>query len=99
MSDNKARYGYEVQPKIKLARVKFSNVPIAIFVGKHDKLSTVPDALWLKEEINDKDPVWPIVQMKEIDGGYETFFIGKDMSYFKDDVMTLVRKYNPIISY
>jgi len=33
---------------------------------------------------------------KEYDLGHMSFFVAKDMAYFKEDVMGLLSKYNPV---
>lgn len=83
-------------PEIDLSKIKDANVPIAIVVGKHDKLQTVNDAHRLLATLNGYLGKFPVVLFSEIDGGQETFMVGKDMSYFRVDIMDKIRLHNPI---
>ena len=38
-----------------------------------------------------------VVDYQEIEGGHLTFIVGKNITYFKEDAMNLIRKYNPRI--
>ena len=66
-------------------------VPVALFVGQSDKLADVEDAQWIKSQLGDK-----AVHYQEIVGGHISFMIGKDMSYFTEDVIGLLSQYHPI---
>lgn len=68
-----------------------SQVPIAMFVGNVDTLADNTDAEWTRNQIGS-----PVVHYQEINGGHLTFIIGKDMSWFSNDVMNLVRTYQPL---
>jgi len=61
-----------------------------MFVGKHDELSTTKDAAWTFAAINGQSSDWPIVKFAEIDGDHEVFMVGKDMSYFTEQVIPLI---------
>lgn len=52
-------------------------VPVAMFVGVHDNLSTPVDARWLKRQLGDK--VVKYVELESLD--HSAFNFGKDMSY------------------
>ena len=67
------------------------DVPVAMFVGQADKLADVTDAQWIREQLGDH-----VVHYQEIVGGHISFLIGKDMSYFTNDVINLLSKYHPI---
>jgi len=62
-----------------------------MFVGNVDKLADPTDAMWAYKQIGS-----PVVHYQEINGGHLTFVIGKDMSWFSDDVMPLIKKYQPL---
>ena len=67
------------------------NVPVALFVAQSDRIGDLIDAQNIKATISDH-----LVHYKEIPGGHWTFVIGKDMSWFTEDVMQLLGKYHPI---
>lgn len=66
-----------------------------MYVGRHDLLAAEADASWALSAINGQNSSWPVVHYRVIDGGHETLLVAKDMSYFKRDAMTLIKKYNP----
>lgn len=72
---------------------KITEVPVAMFVGTADDLGDTTDAEWAQENINSGGSA--LVHYQEFAAGHASFLIGKDMSYF-DEVMTLIRKYNPL---
>lgn len=86
-SGNQAHYGKDSAPEINLQAI--SKVPIAMFVGTADELATVDDNRWAKPQLK------TLVHYKEYPLGHLSFMVAKDMSYF-NDVMTLVKKYNPL---
>jgi hypothetical protein len=74
--------------------VKDANVPIAMFVGRHDKMSTVNDSHKTLATLNGYFGSFPVVHFEERDGGLESFLVGKDMSYM-EKVVDLIHQYNP----
>lgn len=74
---------------IPLENIK--DIPTALFAGKADKLADVEDAQWVRDTIGDA-----VVHYQEIEGGHISFMIGKDMSYFTNDVMGLLQQYHPL---
>ena len=62
-----------------------------MFVGQSDKLADVEDAQWIRSQLGDG-----VVHYQEIVGGHISFMIGKDMSYFTEDVIGLLSQYHPI---
>lgn len=66
------------------------NIPTAIIVGKYDKIADPVDASWISQNLPN------LVLYKEIDGGHATYMVGKDMSFFTQDVMGLIKKYQPL---
>ena len=69
--------------EIPLSEIK--EVPIAIFGGKDDEIADSFDTMWTKEQIGDA-----VVHYQIINGGHISFLVGKDMSYFSEDVMSLL---------
>jgi len=68
-----------------------SQVPIAMFVGKNDLIATPLDSELLREQIGGN-----VVGYKIVNGGHLSFMVGKDMSYFTEDVMHLLEAYHPL---
>jgi hypothetical protein len=62
-----------------------------MFVGTTDSLATKKDNEWTYSKIKAD-----VVQFKEFSSGHLTFMVGKDMSYFTNDVMSLLTKYQPL---
>ena len=62
-----------------------STVPIAMFTGLDDILADLTDSRWTRDTIGDN-----IVYYEEINAGHMTFLVGKDMSYWTEDVMHLL---------
>ena len=69
---------------------KLKGVPVAMFVGIDDTLADPADAEWAHEKMGDDT----VIEYKLIEGGHLSFFIGKDMSYFSNDVLGLLDKYH-----
>jgi len=67
------------------------SVPIAMFVGDADILADETDAYWTYQTIGSD-----VFHYQIIRGGHLTFLIGKDMSYFTQDVMNILAKYQPL---
>jgi len=68
-----------------------NKVPIAMFVGKNDKLADPTDAEWTRNTIGSD-----VFHYQEINGGHLTFFIAKDMTWFNEDLMDLIKEYQPL---
>ena len=66
------------------------NIPVGLFVADSDKIGDPTDAQNINAAISEH-----VVQYKEIPGGHWTFVVGKDMSWFTEDVMGLLQKYHP----
>lgn len=64
-----------------------------MFVGTVDTLADKEDAEWTRDTLGDN-----MIHYQMIDGGHMTFLIGKDMSYFTEDVMMLLQEYQPLSS-
>lgn len=92
MSDEKnlAKYGSETPPDIDLTKIS-DKVPIALYVGNKDDLSTPKNAEWVRSQIG-KDTVFSLQVLDNF--GHATFNFGKDRSYL-DDIVGHLQKYNP----
>ena len=62
-----------------------------MFVGTTDSLATKKDNEWAYSKMKND-----VFQYKEFASGHLTFMVGKDMSYFSNDVMSILKKYQPI---
>ena len=66
------------------------DIPIALIIGKEDRLSSVEDARMLREKI--KSSVELYMELDCV--GHTGFLVGNDVSWFKNDVMDLILKYS-----
>ena len=66
-------------------------MPVAIFTGTADILADLTDARWTRDRIGDN-----VVHYEEIAAGHLTFMVGKDMTYFTQGVMGLLKTYHPL---
>ena len=91
--ENVAHYGpdfADAPPVIHLSKIG-DKVPISMFVGKEDILSTPIDAQWARDEIGRA-----VFHYRELENhDHSSFNFGKDMS-FMEDVVAMVQKYNPL---
>jgi hypothetical protein len=63
-------------------------IPIAVFCGLYDELSTVEDCRRDVDQMGDA-----VVHYGELEAGHQTFLVGQDASYFKETVMDLLDEY------
>ena len=90
---NMQLYGQTEPPVTNLTRIsEFSTVPIALFAGKYDQMTHPEDSRDLKKELEQGS--FPLFY-HEFEGGHTTFNVGKNASYFRNEVMDLVRKFSP----
>ena len=68
-------------------------VPIAMFTGTDDILADLTDSRWTRDRIGDN-----LAHYEEIEAGHLTFMVGKDMTYFTESVMDLLKLYHPLPS-
>lgn len=68
-----------------------TEVPIAMFVAYDDTIADPMDAQWTADTIGSA-----VFHYQYIEGGHLTFMIGKDMTYYTQDVMGLLNQYNPL---
>jgi hypothetical protein len=71
-------------PEMDISTIK---TPIAMVYATDDELTR--DSPWIKSQL----PAETLVLYKEISGGHSTPLIGKDMSYFSNDVLPVIKKY------
>lgn len=81
---NLQKYGQKYAPVINLAKL---DVPLAMFVGMEDDLSTPDMGKWTLGHLSSK-PFYRVIQNWD----HSSFAIGKDMSYV-DDVLALLNTY------
>ena len=65
--------------------------PISIFSGSHDLIAVPEDTVWTTAQFKDQ-----IVFQKEYELGHLSFIIAKDMSYFTNDVMSVLNHANGV---
>ena len=74
---------------VDLSKLRYSEVPIAMIYALDDALSSAADSQILVHQIR---PTF----LKTIRGGHATFLVGKDMTYFTQDVIGLLQKYHSL---
>ena len=62
-----------------------AGVPIAMYVGSHVILVKTEDSRWIRDKISSS-----LVDYVEIDGGHTTFMIGKNMTFVKSNILSLL---------
>ena len=85
--ENLKRYGSATPPAIDISKIK--DVPIALMVGKYDKLVPINDSRWIKDNLDSS----VLKFYQEYDYGHMTFIVGKEASYL-DDVQKLLNEYS-----
>lgn len=91
-SVNKLHYGTRDPPLYPLEKI--TEVPTAMFVGIEDELGDPTDCEDAKMSISAGGDA--LVHYEEMHAGHASFLIGKDMTYFTDRAMGLIKKYNPL---
>lgn len=84
-------YGQDTPPEVHTNKIAESGIPIGVYIAKHDKIILPEDAKYSYEVLKEL-----VVDYMEIDGGHLTFMFGKDMSYFKVNVLNQIEKFNPL---
>lgn len=84
-------YGQETPPEVHTHLAADCGIPIGMYMAKHDKILMPVDAKYSYDSLKGA-----VVDYREINGGHLTFMTGKDMTYFKDNIMNLMQKYNPL---
>ena len=84
---NKEVYGADEPPTVP---IQDFSIPTAIWHGLRDSVVLSGDIDILVEALADN-----VISRKTIDGDHWTFSVGSDMSYFKNDVISVLDQYNP----
>ena len=84
-------YGNEIPPAVDWNKIKESTVPVAMYAAKHDLIVKPVDSHFARDLIGKN-----IVEYFEINGGHLSFMVGQDVTYFRENAMTQIKKYNPI---
>ncbi|TNV78821.1 hypothetical protein FGO68_gene856 [Halteria grandinella] len=87
-SDNLHHYGQLTPPDYPLHAS--SKLPIALFGGYDDEMADPRDVQWLAEQLGTHRVIGQYMYEKK---GHLTFAFGKNMSYFEEDVIPLLHKY------
>lgn len=69
-------------------------MPIAIYAGTEDPLADTTDAEWIRDSLKPE----VLAHYEEIPAGHLTFMVGKDMTYWSEGVMNLLKQYHPLPS-
>ena len=80
---NQKIYGQPFPPEIDIKKLP-EDIPVGLIVGTKDKLGTVQDSEKIRDKLGER-----IVYYGEYELGYSSFFIGKDMAYFRDVLLLL----------
>jgi len=67
------------------------NVPTVLLSGSLDKLADPVDVEWLSNTLGDK-----VVFQQQYHNDHFTFALGKDMTFFSQDAVDQLHKYNPV---
>lgn len=84
--ENVSKYGTREPPSVDLSLV---TVPTALVSGQYDKLADPEDVAWLATQLSEDT----LVFNQQYPLGHLSFGIAKDMSWFSDDVMSLIAEY------
>jgi len=87
---NIKRYGSATVPVINMDSLGDLKVPVSLFVGKHDLLSTIKDDRDIRDKLGSS-----LHQYHEIEADHLSLLIGKDMSYFTINVLEILREQHP----
>ena len=88
MTKNKEIYGTDWAPLVPLEN--YPDVPTVLLSGDVDKLATPLDVAWLSEQLEEK-----VVFKKEYHLDHGGFVLANDMSFFSEDALAQLQKYNP----
>lgn len=88
--ENMKRYGQAVPPEMNLTKVREANIPITMYSMKHDVMLSVEESRKTKQLLGDH------VESVELNGGHSTYFVGKDMSFVNDGILSRMSELNPI---
>jgi len=71
------KHGQEQVPVYEIRDARKSNVPIAMYCAKGDRIMMIKDTRRTRDDLGDA-----IVDYQEIEGGHMTFVTGKNVTYF-----------------
>ena len=74
-------------PVLDMSGLKNLHVPVSLFVGKHDTLSTEEDDQKLRDMLGDALSSYQVVQADHL-----SLMLGSNMDYFTRDVMQILAK-------
>ena len=63
-----------------------------MYVAKHDLIVNPNDSREARDLLGPN-----IVEYMEIDGGHVTFMVGYNQTYFVENAMEQIKKYNPLV--
>ena len=86
--ENRQVYG---QADVPLVPIENYNIPTVLLSGDIDGLATPADVAWLSGALGDK-----VVFQQQYHMDHFTFAIGKDMTFFSQDAVDQLHKYNPV---
>ena len=76
--ENMKRYGHAKPPVLPLYALKNLKVPVSLFVGEHDILSTIEDDKIIRDRLGDVS----MHHYEEVNADHLSLLIGSDMTYF-----------------
>lgn len=89
-----SQYDYKLEANMRIYRnplppeynlQNIQNIPIALFGGKEDKLASVEDVEWLREQLDTNVIYYNIYEKM----GHLTFLLSKDMTWFEDALILI----------
>jgi hypothetical protein len=80
-----AKYNQTDAPSYPLGNI---DVPIALFSGSLDSLADPIDVSWLVPQLGNN-----VIFSHEYVLSHQSFFFGKNMSFFQVDVVNILKKY------
>ena len=83
------RYGSPKPKELSVEALKTINVPISLFYGTVDRLATTNDGHILRDEILAGN----VHHYEEIESGHLSLLMGKDMSYFRETAMDIIKEH------
>ena len=86
--DNLAVYGQPEPPEFPIEQI---DMPIAIFNGSLDPVVLEPDVNYLIERLGSN-----VVYHEVIEADHWTFSMAKDMTWFKQNLVDVLKTYNPV---
>ena len=85
--DNIAHYGQPVPPNYDLKNIKF---PVAFYYGGNDNIANPTDAEWTAKQLDHTI----VVRKEYLKFGHLSFAMAKNMTWFSDDVIPVINRYN-----